>query len=748
MGEGEPKRAEDNRTLPADVAGLLQELAQSLLALENAASFYPVGHQARERPLHRLRRSLLALIEHRDPLLLGFSEHEILWDGAFFGGLSPLVRKLVATFFGQGIARVTFRRGITDDEIQGFVSRLATGRGGAARQLWATGDGFPHIAVEGIDYESLMADDGVAGGDETSRRRDLWKAMILRCMIDPQATISPEELQLLREQSEDPAALGTMILDALGPAGWTGAPETIAPIRRLTEALDRAAAGGEGPTAKELHDRLQAVGRTFPDPLRFRLVEAALGDETPGLFAKTFGSTTTEDLVGLLAKNFQMETEQIARLTRVFQHLVPRQLDRMELFPQLKDQVEQGVAAKEALPESAWGEVQELLTGELGEFMSPSYRELMQRISAREDRRREAEDSFTALPTLFPDLEARRVQDESLRIQLELLRIATGAERLRATLERVVALCRAAFAAGDRAQGFLALRGLVSLRDEAGEKTPAADIAALEAGLRSVAEPGLTEALAADIGKLAPEDRQALLALFPLAPDAAALGLILALQSEEDPDRRRQLVDLLAKLGQPAVAAIEVRLGTEPPGVLRGLLTLLGELKTEAAVPAITAALGHADPKVRREALRALITIDTPEARRPLPGLLGDEDEELMQMAATHLGAIGHQASRKELLRALGRSNVGGLRAVDVRRAAVALGRMRAPEAVVPLSRLLRQKIWVNRRAQEELCTAAAQALRRIGTDSARKALELAAGGAAGPQAAVYRRLLAQWGKP
>lgn len=747
MGDGDPKKPGETRALPAEMAGVFQELAQSFLALEHAASFYPVGHQARQVPLLRLHRNLQALMEQRDSLTLGFAEEELFWEGEFYGDISPLVHKLVAFMHEQGIAHITFRQGIGTDEIQGFISLLASRRSGGMQRMWAPGEEFAHIAIEGVDYRKLMAEESADTGD-VGRRRDLWKSLIARCMSDAQADLSSEELRLLAagEEWEDPKTLVAFILDGLGPAAWAGSAEAVEPMRRLTAALERAAAAQGAPTGAVLRDRFRKVGRQFPDPLRLRLLEASLGEPAPELFAKAFGSPSPADLVALLAKNFAMDTDQIARLTRVFQHLVPRQLERMELFPQIREQVRSQSTTEEALPENAWGEVQELLTGELGEFMSPSYRELMQRISSRETRRREAEDSLAALPDIFQSLAAGRIREETLCIQLELLGLATGEEQMQAALDRATGLCRNAFAAGDRAQGLLALRYLTGF-------FAAAEIApslrpALEAALRALAVPALLEPLIADFMQLADKDQDALVALLPFDPETAARGLVAAFGATEDHDQRRRLADLIASLGPPAVAEIRARLGTAPPGALRDLIGLLGDLKAEASVPALVALLGHPEPKVCREALRALIRIDTPEARRALPALLAGGDEELMQMAAAHLGAIGHQASRKELLRLLQRGNLAGLRTGEVRRAAIALGRMRASEAVAPLADLLRQRAWVSRHAQEDLCTVVAQALGRIGTAEAKKALEDAVGNAPAALAAIYRRLLVQWGKP
>jgi len=68
-----------------------------------------------------------------------------------------------------------------------------------------------------------------------------------------------------------------------------------------------------------------------------------------------------------LGRNFSLDPVQIARLTRVFQHLVPRRLDRMELTPRLREEIRRAGNPDQPLAENAWEEVQEFDLDELTE---------------------------------------------------------------------------------------------------------------------------------------------------------------------------------------------------------------------------------------------------------------------------------------------------------------------------------------------------------------------------------------------
>jgi hypothetical protein len=265
--------------------------------------------------------------------------------------------------------------------------------------------------------------------------------------------------------------------------------------------------------------------------------------------------------------------------------------------------------------------------------------------------------------------------------------------------------------------------------------------------LRGVAGPEVFAALLA-----APADdaaaAQVAAALAELAPEAAAGPLVDSYARDEEPARRARDGATIARLSAAVAPVAAARLAGADASQARALVGLLGELRAAEAVPELTAALARRDERLRREAAKALVRIDSAEARKALPGLLADEDEDVVAIAAAHLGAIGHQGSRRDLIRALERGGGSDLRSGQMERAAFALGRMRASEAVGPLAEVLGRRSLFNRKAQEALCVAVAHALRRIGTAEAKTALERAAHAAPAGLAAVYRRLLAQWERP
>ena len=741
----EPIPSDGPHALPPEITGVLRDLAQGVLTLEHALSFYPEGHQARQAPLERLLAMLRAEAAFTGAGTLGFVGELLHWRGELYCELPTAARKLSNLLGARGIARLSWSPELTAGELQDFFSLLARGRNTGRRQEWDQGAPFEHLQVEGLDYQALMAqDDGEGEEGLSAQNRNLWQSLLLRMFADPAAEPTAADLRLVRENWGDPAALALLLTEAAGPGAQTGDPAAIEAVRRFAALVELAAAAGEPLPEGESAHKLSAMARHLPPALRLSLLEAAMEQPAGGLFPAAFGALAPDEGIALIARTFTMDPGQIGRLTRVFQYLVPRQLERMELAPQLREEVRRAGDPDEPLADNAWEEVQELLTGEAGEFMSPGYQEQLRQLSAREAARNGGERSFAELPDLVADLASTRTADESLLIQLEQLRLATSVERYREALEGVGGLCGAALAAGDRDRGLWILRHL--LQASTGAERLAGPLAEVERTLVAIASRPVLQSLIPLLGTLSAEEQGAVGAFVSLAHASATPVLLDALVAEEDSGRRREVVVLLKSLGAAALPEMLQRLTSAPPAAARTLLPLIAECRDPAAALALIGLLDRDDSKLRRDALRALVSIESPEVRRALPRLLDDPDQEIVQMAAAHLGAFGSPEIVRELLRVFDGKRIAGRRAEATKRAIFVLGRMRAIEAVAPLSEMLLRRTWINRRVQEGLSEAAAQSLARIGGDAAKQALEQAAARGPAGLGATCRRLLARWG--
>ncbi len=132
------------------------------------------------------------------------------------------------------------------------------------------------------------------------------------------------------------------------------------------------------------------------------------------------------------------------------------------------------------------------------------------------------------------------------------------------------------------------------------------------------------------------ETDDALALLTHLGP-AAAAKLVESLAVEEDPGRRRALIDLVGAVGtrhpQPLIAALQDGRWF----VVRNLATALGRTGRPEAAGALRKVAEHADHRVRGEALRALVRLRREEGTADLVAALSDRHERVRETALGYL---------------------------------------------------------------------------------------------------------------
>lgn len=186
--------------------------------------------------------------------------------------------------------------------------------------------------------------------------------------------------------------------------------------------------------------------------------------------------------------------------------------------------------------------------------------------------------------------------------------------------------------------------------------------------------------------------------------DAHDISGLIRLLNHSDPDIQYHSVEALGELGD--AVAVEPLIGILKNEEMRGVRWKTAESLAAIGAPSVEpliSALGHPDGDVRWKAAIALGEIRDPRAIGPLIRQLSDSDRFVKSRVAHALGMIGAPAVHP-LIRTL-REGDGNLRWG----AAIALGRIKDPQAVEPLIQALADK-YENVRAE------AAASLAAIGT--------------------------------
>lgn len=245
---------------------------------------------------------------------------------------------------------------------------------------------------------------------------------------------------------------------------------------------------------------------------------------------------------------------------------------------------------------------------------------------------------------------------------------------------------------------------------------------------RRLSEPEIVRQLLSALDEAAnlPSDDDLTEVLRELQPQA--LGPMLAALPTLQNPRVRKLVeqgaDRLAAAGTQEVLRLLRDPATE---ALAEIVGMCGRLKLQGAVPGLGDTLGHADAAVRLASVQALAEIASPGALQLMERAIDDADRGVRLAAVRALGLRGYKnALRRIEPVVLGKSD----RVLDLTEKMAffeAFGAIAGPPGIPPLQSMLLSKGLFGYKANPETRACAAVALGRIRTPDARAALQKAA---------------------
>jgi hypothetical protein len=162
------------------------------------------------------------------------------------------------------------------------------------------------------------------------------------------------------------------------------------------------------------------------------------------------------------------------------------------------------------------------------------------------------------------------------------------------------------------------------------------------------------------------------------------------------------------------------------PAVALEAVKLAGRLKLKEAVPALAQSLGHEETAIRVAAVQALADFATPAALQGLEKALDDADREVRLVA---VGVLIHHTHPGALAKVTAAVEGKSVRAADLTEKMAffeAYGSLVGESGVAALDAMLNSGGFLKRKEDPETRACAALALGRIGTPSAREALQRA----------------------
>jgi HEAT repeat protein len=175
------------------------------------------------------------------------------------------------------------------------------------------------------------------------------------------------------------------------------------------------------------------------------------------------------------------------------------------------------------------------------------------------------------------------------------------------------------------------------------------------------------------------------------------------------------LATALARIGVPAIPALNKLLYDDRWQIVYTAVAVLGEIGQRDAVKGLSVTVYHDDDRVRSESIRSLAKIGGIEATGVLLELLRHGDESVGMQVITWLGNTRNHGAVEPLLQLVQKREVLKNSHALKKAAVAAIGRIGDRRAIDPLVKLVNKRHWLMPGRWEEVKIAAIEAISKLG---------------------------------
>lgn len=197
----------ETASVAVDPRYLIHALIELQLAVRKL-SLYSASHALVPGLMNTLQKHFDAIFKFSETVSLGVAKDEILYQGAPLTKDHPVIRELSRSLNQLNIAGLTFRKGLSKEELLSFLKLFSESRGLAQEEkedlLSRWQNQSPSISLKLVSFGSAIkrqkADDPTGGEEKTTAAREVWRGLAKQ--LTPQ---NPNEGDL------DPAQLAELV---------------------------------------------------------------------------------------------------------------------------------------------------------------------------------------------------------------------------------------------------------------------------------------------------------------------------------------------------------------------------------------------------------------------------------------------------------------------------------------------------------------------------------------------------------
>ncbi len=725
-------------TLSAEQTAALTDFARACKAAARAVSLYPGAHPAIGQTLSRLvetsERATAA-----GQFTLQVQPDGLVANGAVAARPDGAIAELAQLLRQQFIGLMVLHGGADQQTWRSLLLLLARSTeenradGGIGR-LWARSGG-PSIEIHEVDYAEVLRE---REGDAA-----LVEEVVAACLKGtPRLELNEEAMRALLEIVNDPQKLRTLVAKLEESTATEGRPAHAAAFLNLLKGLSEYVALRhpeqlEG-TLKTMAD---AAGRLSADAMVTLLAQRMTSEAKSGsldVVGAVVDRISDPAIAGFVADNVIGERGASDRLAQAFETLVPELDRKRQLLALAEQQVAQSPLGKEETFDELWDRVEKMLTTYSDQkFVSEEYGK---ELSGARSRAVEVEKTSDDPPERLSGWIAT-VSDASLRnldqqLLQDLLAVEQDPARWRDVAESAVEHIDDLARVGQMEAAWQ-LADLVATECAREGSARAATAAPV---LERLARGALLRQTSKGLATATDQQYEHFKRIANAVGPAVIPPLAETLAGEQDPKARRRIREVLVGFGGRGRQAVQELLNASSWEVRRTAAYLLSEFGGSEHLAVLEPLIHDSEPRVQREALRAVIMSGNERAFELVLRAL-DRGSKARKAIASELTTMKDERAAPlltYLLPKIDRQTLGPLflSAIET------LGSFGGTDAVDALKQTLREgNMWApfQTRAHRR---AAADALRRIGTEPALAALrETAASGPRGARAAARAEL-------
>lgn len=661
------------REVPLDTRLLSDAVIELNISRKNVG-IYPPGHIQITKSIDRAFEVLIKLFEIRQEMTLGVAKDTLFVGQDYLDQRNPVYRDFALSMNQQGIAAVTFKRGLDREELVRFHRIITTkpdeitAMGGIAKVVESAG--IPNIRVMAIDYTSFHLTEekeifkaqqkpGEKPGDKPGA--GVWQDFVSLLSAGTLATAG-DGVSMKDSSQIDPAELARLLNERkLDSGAAVQSYDRIISSYVRTSAEKKQLTQEQSKTIANLNNLLKDL---HPD-IRKQFLSTAFKN-----VSENAASPGAEEVLGGLGDD--MIIDMLRQASSEGREISPTLTGLLGKLASVKDKATSaqpgggkgtassgaggaargagsvvGTASGTGTGSSAEGKAgagPEILPEHMAKlfdrekyegYVEKEYDDILKNVSGRaETMAATAKDRFP-VETYLKDLDDQHLDFQIGRAVLAFMEENIDEEDYREFSKKLVAIVPDMLVSGHFP---LLLDTLQTLRWHLSDKKSEGIRACAAEALKVFWEPAfIDKSLEAfdTWSRTRGKDAQAfMLALGPILVP----GLLEIYSYDTTPGGRRVLFDLLCTFGKDTVAEAVKRLQDPRVYYVRNLLMLIRRAGTHDVVPAVKPLLNHADPKVKLDALAVLLRFKDPSAVGILRQEINSKDPDVSSAAVLLAG--------------------------------------------------------------------------------------------------------------